>query len=578
MASGFHPERQSFELSTTTYAIADEPTTQPHIPPSPNDIHMSEHAHEPARDSASEATTPPTNPAPHPPTGDATTSTPDDGPTQRSLQQASLALELALSRIVEVRRSLLQLAQGMPRGTPSDAAQDSDEPGLNLRGSAGVGPAHDAILLAGDAAPDGGQWSAGRARRRRAQYHPQPQNWDNMAEAIVAPSSQSPASEAAARLGQRYEEMYAALISADPAATTRGLRVAAREAHADGPPPLEAAAPGADFVLTQVYDEIRGVMSLGLRPPPPPPPASVPRAPLTPAWRASDARRWRARGGAMPLAPLPAPPPGAGAEGPPRLPSFADFIGTPPPVPGTGPMEGGAAARFAERYRMYQDARQAGDDDAALDWADDDFFAWLFPAPGAPPLAAHLVGPSVSAGGSTVRVTRTTETQVSPADRPAGPGARRRGWGTSPPRVRYADSVLTPAPAARLDADGNEVPPDEEREIERARTEHRMRSAHPRRMPGGVVGAGAAMSYPGMRQYFGRAPDTLRAVQPLVDAEPSYDDGAAEAGVVALPMYVDPLPMPLATMVADAQRPVDGGGADARKAVAVPPHACLAGR
>lgn len=573
MASGFHPAGQSIELSTTTYTIAPGPTTQPHIPTSNSNIHMNQREPESPRDAASEATTAPTV------TGDATTSTTDDGPTQRSLQQASLALELALSRIVEVRRSLLQLAQSMPRGTPSDASQDSDEPDLNLRASAGVGPAHDAILLAGDAPPGGGQWGAGRQRRR---HHPNARVWDSIPDAIEPTYSPSPASDAAARLAQRYDEMYAALMSADPAATTRGLRVAAREAHA-GAQPREAAAPGADFVLTQEYDEIRGVMSLGLRPPPPPPPAPLPRAPLPPAWRANDPRRWRARGGPMPLAPLPAPPAGAGAgasaEAPPRLPSFADFIGATPPIPGSGPFpEGGGAARFAERYRLYQEARNAGDDDAALDWADDDFYAWLFPAPRAPPLPAHLMGSAVSppgaAGGNAVRVTRTTETQVSPADRPAGP-ARRRGWGTSPPRVRYADSALTPpAPAARLDPDGNEVPPDEEREIERARTEHRMRSAHPRRLP-------VMTSYGGVRglhQFFGpAAPDASRAAQPVADTEPEYDDAAA-AVVAALPMYVDPLPMPLAAMVADAQRPAGGGGDDARKAVAVPPHACLAGR
>ena len=63
----------------------------------------------------------------------------------------------------------------------------------------------------------------------------------------------------------------------------------------------------------------------------------------------------------MPLMPLPAPPAGTGAgasaEAPPSLPSFTDFIGA----------EGGAAARFAERYRLDQGALNAGDDDDAAD-------------------------------------------------------------------------------------------------------------------------------------------------------------------------------------------------------------------
>ena len=233
---------------------------------------MSERELEPPRDAAIEATTPiaAANPAPQPPSDDATTTnTADGGPTQRSLQQASLALVLALSRIVEVRRSLLQLAQSMPGGTPSDAPQDSDEPDLNLRAGVGVGPAHDAILLAGDAPLGGEQYGAGRPRRR---HHPNARVRDSIGDAIEPSYSPSPASDAVARLTQRYDDMYAALMSADPAATTRGLRVAAREAQVGAPPTRETFAPGADFVLTPEYDEIRSVMSLGIRPPPPPPP------------------------------------------------------------------------------------------------------------------------------------------------------------------------------------------------------------------------------------------------------------------------------------------------------------------
>ncbi len=605
MASGFHPVGQSFELSTTTYTFASEPRVIAHIPTSINDAHMSEREIDPPRDAATEATTPiaAANPAPQPPSDDATTTnTADGGPTQRSLQQASLALEVALSRIVEVRRSLLQLAQSMPGGTPSDAPQESDEPDLNLRASAGVGPAHDAILLAGDAPSGGEQWGGSRPRRR---HHPNARLRDSISDAIEPPYSPSPASDAVARLTQRYDDMYATLMSADPAATTRGLRVAAREAQVGAPPTRETFAPGSDFVLTPEYDEIRGVMSLGIRPPPPPPPpAPLPRAPLPPAWRTNETARWRRRALPMSLPPLPATSTGsgagAGAEAPPRLPSFADFIGAPPPpVPGLGPFpEESAAARFAERYRQYQEARNAGDDDAALDWADDDFFAWLFPAPRMPlPLSLSTTedasnAPGAGAGGSAVRVTRTTETQVSPADRPTGPGpARRRGWGTSPPRVRYADTALTPpAPAVRLDADGNEVPPDEEREIERVRTEHRIRApGHARRgAPGGGAGAGGAAQAPAsmrgsLHQFFGPSYEASRTAQPARRAEALPDDGAdvdvemqaVAATVVVRPLYVDPLPMPLAAMVADAQRPASPA---TRKAIVVPPHACLAGR
>ena len=566
---------------------------------------MSERELEPPRDAAIEATTPiaAANPAPQPPSDDATTTnTADGGPTQRSLQQASLALELALSRIVEVRRSLLQLAQSMPGGTPSDAPQDSDEPDLNLRAGVGVGPAHDAILLAGDAPLGGEQYGAGRPRRR---HHPNARVRDSIGDAIEPSYSPSPASDAVARLTQRYDDMYAALMSADPAATTRGLRVAAREAQVGAPPTRETFAPGADFVLTPEYDEIRGVMSLGIRPPPPPPPAPLPRAPLPPVWRTNETPRWRRRALPMSLPPLPATSAstgaGAGAEAQPRLPSFADFIGgPPPPVPGLGPFpEESAAARFAERYRQYQEARNSGDDDAALDWADDDFFAWLFPAPRMPPplsLPADAASntSAAEAGGGAVRVTRTTETQVSPADRPTGPStARRRGWGTSPPRVRYADTALTPpAPAVRLDADGNEVPPDEEREIERARTEFRMRAlGHARRAgPGGAGAAGAGGAPNGPRMWVSQhrllfpENDAPRAVQPTRGTEAPPDDSAdvdmemqiaATPAAMVRPLYVDPLPMPLAAMVADAQRPASPA---TRKAIAVPPHACLAGR
>ncbi|KAF9478736.1 hypothetical protein BDN70DRAFT_994015 [Pholiota conissans] len=60
--------------------------------------------------------------------------------TQRSLQQASIALEATLNRIIEVRRSLLRLSESLPNPNSVPRFNQDDN---------GVRPGHEAILLAG---------------------------------------------------------------------------------------------------------------------------------------------------------------------------------------------------------------------------------------------------------------------------------------------------------------------------------------------------------------------------------------------------------------------------------------------
>lgn len=156
--------------------------------------------------------------------------------THRSLQQASQALELASNRIRQVRRSLLQLSESLPSGESLARIGLHDE----LR------PTHDALLLTG---ADGVQRPTSvRADRRRLRN-------TIPLEAAVPPMPISAAIQtehttgsAATGLMNRLDVLRS-MINADPSATTRGMRVAARQAmleQAQNAPNGSAAAPQDD--------------------------------------------------------------------------------------------------------------------------------------------------------------------------------------------------------------------------------------------------------------------------------------------------------------------------------------------
>lgn len=135
--------------------------------------------------------------------------------THRSLQQASQALELASNRIRQVRRSLLQLSESLP-------SNESIVRGVynELR------PAHDALVLTG---ADGVQRPTSvRADRRRLRNAFTLEGTGSSPPAGATVQTEHSASSVETVLTSRLNVLRS-MINADPSATTRGMRVAARQ-------------------------------------------------------------------------------------------------------------------------------------------------------------------------------------------------------------------------------------------------------------------------------------------------------------------------------------------------------------
>ena len=124
----------------------------------------------------------------------------------------------------------------------------------------------------------------------------------------------------------------------------------------------------------------------------------------------------------------------------------------------------------------------------------------------------------------------------------------------------------------RLDLDGNEIPADEEEELERSRTEYRIRALQQARQNIATQSGGLPRStndQPPQRTHYGSVLDSTLNVP---DARQS---GSSSPLPHAPRLYVDPLPMPLASMIIPQEtRKQEAGRAD----IVIPTHACLAGR
>jgi len=131
---------------------------------------------------------------------------------------------------------------------------------------------------------------------------------------------------------------------------------------------------------------------------------------------------------------------------------------------------------------------------------------------------------------------------------------------------------------ARLDADGNEISVDEEDVLERSRTEYRLRALQQRvRQSNASSQLNIARSsnvpdmisrdHNGSRRMYGSVIDSTLNVPhaPQHIAQSSQDEMS--------PFYVDPLPMPLSSMIPVPRKPED-----IYVDIFVPKHTCLAGR
>jgi hypothetical protein len=149
----------------------------------------------------------------------------DHSDTQRSLQEASLALENAFDRIRHVRRNLLRLAETLPEPLTtgsSNSEQDSVDPG------------HEALVLSGGTADERDQDVSnlgtvllGTREVDGATSIPPRSPSPSRPHSTLAVDLPTPLPSV---LPPRFSRQNLYGFSSDPAATTHGLRVAAREA------------------------------------------------------------------------------------------------------------------------------------------------------------------------------------------------------------------------------------------------------------------------------------------------------------------------------------------------------------
>jgi len=131
------------------------------------------------------------------------------------------------------------------------------------------------------------------------------------------------------------------------------------------------------------------------------------------------------------------------------------------------------------------------------------------------------------------------------------------------------------ATLVRLDPDGNEIPADEEEELERSRTEYRVRALERARQNIATQSSELPRStndQPLQRTHHGSVLDSTLNVP---DARQSGGPSPSPHTNHPPRLYVDPLPMPLASMIIPQRtRKQEDDCAD----IIVPMHACLAGR
>ncbi|KAF8912924.1 hypothetical protein CPB84DRAFT_1759882 [Gymnopilus junonius] len=487
--------------------------------------------------------------------------------TQRGLQEASVALDVAYNRIRQVRRNLLQLSETQPtlEGGTSHSVGDRDE----------IRPAHEALLLSGGELEEYNQGVQRAWTPPVRSMPPSPSQHSGGTDDYLPPASSlsdttglsgSPAffqipgnqesdpSTRPPRFRSRRERsptdmqfFYRRASSPDSASTTRGLRVAAREAQGqDSSVDFHAYAAEFDRLLTRQRErmaelqrttEARDTQRTG-------PVSAIPPHPLisTTPWRSPDPRRWRSFR-----------PPNARQSSTEIMNQFEPLSSM---LDRASSSDGSRPPWSTERrppYLAHSNRETLFSEDMSnninIDWSDDDFISWLFPEQDShslPPrdLASQLPT-DPSANAETIRVTRTTNTTLSPAEHPPP----RRGW-------------------ARLDPDGNEIPENEEEELERSRTQYRLRALQQTRQSGRASG-GLFQDFSRQRSMYGSVLDaTLHVQEERQRSVPAHSNDSTR-------LYVDPLPIPLAAMVLDPETPQQNDiGVD----VVIPHYACIAGR
>ena len=410
--------------------------------------------------------------------------------TQRSLHEASTALETAYNRIRRVQ-SLLQLSDSLPNAdTPRRFDHDLDS----------IGPGHDALVLSANQSDNGMDFddsvdanfsslsierpdtlSNFESRRRNGVTRPsRATSPANANQPVFSSGSYSSTTQNMSffrptdslnesRFSQRYG------TNEDSASTTRGLRVAAREANARTSVidqmdrnaellhglaherlPRHPEESGSPYVANDTPSRLsRNPEFRRMAPLSPILTASSTMSPPSGSWRALETRRWRnlrqdARQTARPMS----------YDRLDAYPSFSnvvnnDFMSQPSSTtPHSLYLADQRNRRFptvSEHFRLYQEAliddhplaqrnRRFGDipGNFTADW-DADFVPWFLPTPRSDlpqqyrdplPLPSRYNGQQHD---DTTRVTRTTSTTISPPE----DSLPRRGWGALAFMSRY---------------------------------------------------------------------------------------------------------------------------------------------
>lgn len=407
--------------------------------------------------------------------------------TQRSLHEASTALETAYNRIRRVQ-SLLQLSDSLPNADNQRRFDHLD----------GIGPGHEALLLSANQSDNGMDFEdsvdAGfsslsierpdtlsnfESRRRNGAIRPSRATSPANTSQLVFPSGTLPSTTNMSSFRptdglneSRFSQRYG--TNEDSASTTRGLRVAAREANArtsvvdqmdrnielpHGPIherlPRHLEGSGSPYVANDPPSRLsRNPEFRRTAPLSPVLTASSTTSPPSASWRALETRRWRnlrqdARQTARPVS----------YDRLDAYPSFSnvvnnDFMSQSSTSPHSLFLAVQRNRRFptvSEHFRLYQEAliddhpltqrnRRFGDipGNFNADW-DTDFVPWFLPTP-RPELPQQYRDPlplpsrynGQQRDDNTTRVTTTNTTISSPED-----SLPRRGWGALAFMSRY---------------------------------------------------------------------------------------------------------------------------------------------
>ncbi|KAF9569828.1 hypothetical protein CPC08DRAFT_701697, partial [Agrocybe pediades] len=493
--------------------------------------------------------------------------------TQRSLQQASVALEVALSRIREVRRSLLQLSESLP--AESNTPRTRSTTAYN-----DIRPAHNALLLSG-----GLQASNGLTEPRSVTSSRSPANMNRLTSVERPPlagpdeSSTFSAWPNAPDTTPRFHSLP--LPNVLPPRFTRRdhgieFRYALRRAPDTGSTAREANTPDSaldfsmharesDRVLERLQTRRNDVSSTSAlieqqerlirsanallneaRQAAAAPLNTLPYSATT--WLDSDGLRRSSEARNDPLLTAPRIPrqelllrPVASPSSASRSAAIEESVDT---VSGDGarvqsrpspaPVGGIMTSMISDMPVNYTSLI-----------SDEEFSSWLIPVQDSLARDYQPLYNERPSNLDSIRVTQTTDTTVSYAE----DSLPRRGW-------------------ARLDADGNAISVDEEEVIERARTEQRLRALERARV---------SSEAPSQRRDTRTYENSGRMHRIFLDSTLDVPHALlhtfhtdVEEDITRL--YVDPLPMPLASMITLPQKPDD-----IYVDIVVPKHTYLAG-